>query len=369
MIVRRAVLLAVVAATVSALASTAARDAPAARATTQARSPSTSTVTATMPKPLRGVPLTGSTRLKLLVADDPPVLLNVDTGRITPVGGLNVHGSPVLSVVAVGQDAIVWLDRRTPAKRRPTAEIYFVHHDGTTATRIATAWGVAPAATGQAVWLTSFKDGHHCDLREVALSGRQLRSRPIPCTTRLIDAGSGGLLVEGSSVVNPLTRRTLLRTNALWAVAGHYALTDVGCCRPLTVTNLRTGGRRTLPWPSQIGSTDQAAVQPNDKLVAIDFADPAYQGSGTQVTDAWLLNPETGRLQHLPDMPAAVALKFTSMSWTNDGRLVWLAQTEGHDDVAVWRPGQKQIAVRRIRLPVRDSGSDTFVVWTGAPTP
>ena len=352
---RWSVLLVVVTALVSAVASTAAHDAPAAHAAA--------------PKPLRGVPLTRSTGLKLLVAGDPPFLLDVDSGQVTPVGGLDVHGSPVLSVFAVGRDAIVWLDRRTPAKKSPTAEIYVVHHDGTTATRIASAWGVAPAADGQAVWLTSFKDAHHCDLREVALSGRQLRSRPIPCSTRLIDGGSGGLLVEGSSIVDPLTSRTLLRTDAVWAVARHYALTDAGCCRPLTVTDLRSGTRRTLPWPSRIGGTDQAAVQPNGKLVAVDFADPAYQGSGTQVTDAWLLNPATGRLQHLPDMPAAVALKFTSMSWTDDGRLVWLARTEGHDVVAVWRPGQKQIALRRLRLPVRNSGSDTFVVWAGAPTP
>ena len=354
MIVRWAVLL-VVAALVSGVASTATRDAAAGQAA--------------LPKPLRGMPLTGSTGLKLLVAADPPVLLDVDSGRITPVGGLNVHGNPVLSVLAVGRDAVIWLDRRTPAKRSPTAEIYVVHHDGATATRIATAWGVEPAANGQAVWLTSFKDAHHCELREVALSGRQLRSRPIRCSTRLIDGGSGGLLIEGSSVVDPLTGRTLLRTDAVWAIAGHYALTDSGCCHPLTVTDLRSGTRRMLPWPSKIGSTDQAAVQPNGKLIAVDFADPAFQGSGTQVTDAWLLNPATGRLQHLPDMPAAVALKFTSMSWTNDGRLVWLAQTEDHDVVAVWRPGQKRIAVRRIRLPVRNSGSDTFVVWTGAPTP
>ena len=357
MIVRRAVLLAVVAALVSAVASTAARDAPA-----------TIRVPSAPPKPLRGVPLTGSTGLRLLVADDPPVLLNVDSGRVTPVGGLNVRGSPVLSVLAVGQDAVVWLDRRTPAKRNPTAEIYVVRHDGITATRIATAWGVAPAASGQALWLTSFKGAHECDLREVTLSGRLLLSRPLPCSARLIDGGSGGLLVEGSSVVDPLTGRTVLRTDAVWAVAGHYALTDAGCCRPLTVTDIRTGERRTLPWPSRIGSTDQAVVQPSGKLVAVDFADPAYQGGGTQVTDAWLLNPATGRLQHLPDMPAAVALKFTSMSWTHDGRLVWLAQTDGHDVVAVWRPGQKQIAVRRVRLPMRDSGSDAFVVWNSAPT-
>jgi hypothetical protein len=358
MTVRTAFLLAVVATLVSTAASTAAR--------AQSRSPDA--VTTASPKPFLGVPLTGSTGLTLLVADDLPVLLDVDTGRVTPIGGLNVHGSPVLSVLAVGQDAVVWLDRRTSADRTPAAEIYVVRHKGRRATRIATAWEVAPAANGQAVWLTSFKDARHCALREVALSGRQLRGRPIPCSTRLIDGGSGALLVEGSSVVDPLTMRTLLRTNAVWAVAGHYALTDAGCCRPLTVTDLRSGARRTLPWPSRIGGTDQAAVEPNGKLVAVDFADPAYGGGGTQVTDAWLLNPATGRLQHLPDMPADVALKFTSMSWTNDGRLVWLAQTEGHDVVAVWRPGEKRIAVRRVRLPVRDSGSDAFVVWTSTPT-
>jgi hypothetical protein len=364
MIVRRAVLLAVVAVLVSAVASTSARDAPAARATNRVPV----AVTTESPRPLRWVPLTGSTGLKLFVASDPPFLLDVDTGRITPVGGLDVHGSPVLSVLAVGRDAVVWLDRRTPAEKAPAAEIYVVRHDGTTATRIATAWDVAPAANGRAVWLKSFNDSRHCGLREVALSGRQLRSRPLPCSTRLIDGGSGALLVEGSSVVDPLTKRTLLRTGGVWAVAGHYALTSRGCCRPLTLTDLRSGRQRRLPWPSQVGGIDQAAVQPSGKLVAVDFADPAYQGSGIQVADAWLLNPATSRLQHLPDMPADVALKFTSMSWTNDGRLVWLAQTEGHDVVAVWRPGEKRIAVRRVQLPVRDSGSDAFVVWTGAPT-
>lgn len=340
-----------------------ARETPAAQTMIRAHSRSPVAVTIASLKPFLGVSLTGSTGLELLVADDPPVLLDLDTGRVTPIGGFGVHGSPVLSVLAVGQDAVVWLDRHTSADRAPAAEIYVVRHDRTTATRIATAWEVAPAANRQAVWLKSFKDARHCALREVALSGRQLRSRPLPCSTRLIDGGSGALLVEGSSVVDPLTMRTLLRTNAVWAVAGRYALTDAGCCRPLTVTDLRSGARRTLPWPSQIGGTDHAAVQPNGKLVAVDFADPAYQGGGTQVTDAWLLNPATGRLQHLPDMPAAVALKFTSMSWTNDGRLVWLAQTEGRDVVAVWRPGEKRIAVRRVRLPVRDSGSDAFVIW------
>ena len=31
--------------------------------------------------------------------------------------------------------------------------------------------------------------------------------------------------------------------------------------------------------------------------------------------------------------------------------------------VAVWKPGQRQIALRPFRLPVRNNGSDTFVIW------
>jgi hypothetical protein len=62
-------------------------------------------------------------------------------------------------------------------------------------------------------------------------------------------------------------------------------------------------------------------------------------------------------------MPAVVALKFTSMSWTTAGRLVILARTAGREVVGVWRPGQKRIAVRRLSLPARNSGSDSFVVW------
>jgi hypothetical protein len=66
-------------------------------------------------------------------------------------------------------------------------------------------------------------------------------------------------------------------------------------------------------------------------------------------------------------MPAAVQLKFTSMAWASDSRLIMLAQTSGpsvdRDLVAVWKPGQRQIALRLVRLPARNSGSDAFVVW------
>ena len=319
------------------------------------------------PRPLRGMPLTGATGLRLLVANNPPFLLDVDTGRLTHIRGLNVRGQPTLSVLAVGKDAIVWLDRRVSGRKVARAEIYVVRHGATSATRLATAWEVAPAADGAAVWLKSYKDARHCTLREVALDGRQRQSsRPVPCSTRLVDAGSGALLMQGSSVVDLRTGRILPPTRRVWAIAGQFVLTVAGSHGPLTLTDLRSEERWPLRYPSEIsgqGGIDEAAVQREGTLVALSFSDPAYYFSGTQVTDVWLLDPASRRLQHLPDMPAAVSLKFTSMSWTSDGRLVMLAETDQRNVVAVWRPGQKRISVRPVRIPARNSGSDAFVVW------
>jgi hypothetical protein len=64
-----------------------------------------------LPGPLHGVPLAGSSGLRLLVSAGPPFVLNVDAGAVRPITGLNVRGNPVLSVLAVGQDAVLWLDR------------------------------------------------------------------------------------------------------------------------------------------------------------------------------------------------------------------------------------------------------------------
>jgi hypothetical protein len=312
------------------------------------------------PEPLRGVPLVGPTGLRLLVADNPPFVLDVDSGRITRVKGLDVRGHTVLSVTAAGKDAVVWLDRPTLARKVPAAEIYVVRRGAARASRIATGWDFAPAADGHALWVKSYKSARHCVLSEVGLGGRLLRGpRAVSCAMRIVDGGRGALLIQGATVTDPLTRRTLLSTRGLWAVAGDFALTSAAG-GALTLVDLRSGAQRSLPWPSETGSRDEAAVRPDGKLIALSFANPSYS---PQLIDVWLLDPESGSIEHLPDMPAGVSLKFTSMSWTMDGRLVFLAETGGADVVAVWRPGEARIAVRKVRIPTRDSGSDSFVLW------
>jgi hypothetical protein len=340
-------------------------------ATTVPSSASTGRLVGGAPKPLRGVQLNGATGIRLLVSSNPPFLLDVDAGGLRPISGLPVGDKPVLSVHAVGKDAVIWLDRRASGAKVPRAEIYVVRRGTTTATRLGTGWDVAPAVDGRAVWLKSFIGAARCVLREVDLDGRPRRApRRVRCSTRLVDAGAGALLVRGSSVVDPRTGRVLDRAGGALAMAGRFVLTTSAPHGPLRLIDLRSGRRWRLGWPSRIGrpgsqgGTDEAAVQKKRRLIALSFSDPAYQGGGTQVVDVWLLDPATLRFRQLPDMPADVELKFTSMSWTSDGRLVMLARTAGRTVVAVWRPGQSRIAVRSVRLPARDSGSDLFVAWT-----
>lgn len=319
-----------------------------------------------VPPPLTGVPLTGATGVRLVAASNPPLVVDVDTGRVTRVRGLDVRGNPVLAVLGAGDATIVWLERRSARRSAPTAEISVVPNGTHRATRIATAWQVAPSADGDGVWLKTHLDRYRCTLREIALDGSRRRSpRSVPCATRLVDGGGSALLHRGDAVVDPATRRILAQTPRLLALAGDVLVTATGLAGQLVLTDLQTGTASRLEYPSRItgqGGFDEAKVDPSGRLVALSFADPAYDLSSTQVTDVWLLDTETGFLRQLPDMPAAVSLKWTSMSWTADGRLVLLAEVEDRALIAIWRPGQERLATRSLRLPERTGGSDAFVV-------
>jgi len=67
-------------------------------------------------------------------------------------------------------------------------------------------------------------------------------------------------------------------------------------------------------------------------------------------------------------MPLITAVKFMSMAWTGDGdgRLVLAGDFERFGEaLAVWRPGQDRLAVKRLDLPDH-AGSDSFVAWPAA---
>ncbi len=205
----------------------AATAAPSARARTRAA----------VPRPLHGIPLAGRTGLRLLVAADPPFVLNVDSGRVTPVTGVNTRGEPVLTVQPVGRDAVVWADGRSG--RKPPV-IYVVRHGSTRAIRIGTGSELAPADRGRGLWLIGARRAHRCPLTEISLRGQRLRRpRQVGCSSRLVAVGTGSaVLVTGRRVIAPDTGRTLRTASWVWAIAGGWALTSAGSQPPLRLLEL-----------------------------------------------------------------------------------------------------------------------------------
>jgi hypothetical protein len=148
------------------------------------------------------------------------------------------------------------------------------------------------------------------------------RASAARCRRRSLDAALPDPRHAGAREPGAPERRAQRRT------PGHLRLVD-----------LASGARRALAWPSWFGDIVRVVVEPRGPLVAVDFGSPAYPGPA-QAEDIWILNTATGRFTHLPGYPAQVAIKFPSVVWTGDDRLVIVAQGGGRTVVGVWRRGR-----------------------------
>ena len=305
------------------------------------------------PAPLRGTALQES-GLRLLVADEPPFVLDVDSGRVQRLPVPAVAG--IVAVAGVGgRSAVVVADAGANAR------LYSVRGRAARATSLGMGEQVVPAGDGRSVWIKR-RDGSRCTLRQTALDGRMLRaSRPFPCATTLSPGGTLGVVVNRTRVIDPSTSRTVLTTRwGILAAAGRH-LVLAGPNKRLALLDATTGRERALRWPSILTGLGQyPAADSGGRFIALEFATPAWNGGEGQVLDVWLLDVRTGALTQVPGMPAFVALKGTSLAWTDDGRLVLLGESAGRDVVAVWRPGHRQLSVKSVHLPERSGGSDSF---------
>lgn len=123
----------------------------------------------------------------------------------------------------------------------------------------------------------------------------------------------------------------------------------------LVFVDRRSWRRRRVPWKSILGYLEGPLVQPHGPYVAIGFADPAYPGP-QQAEDVFLLNRRTGTLTHVPGFPAQIRLKFSSMAWADDGRLVMLLSDDRGTRIGTYRPGDRSVALRHIELPAGSDG-------------
>jgi hypothetical protein len=303
------------------------------------------------PGPFRGAPLAGGTGLRLVVAAVPPFLLDVDTGTVTRIPGVPRRRGTVVPVGGSGAVVVSWSVPQSTIYGVRRSKVSFLGPGGS-----ATAGG-----DGRSVWIKAGRRPS-CSLRQVTLDGRRLRApRSVRCAAWVMSGGSLGLVVNRTRVVDGAGRTVLKTRSGTVAAVGKLLLLDEPHTIGLTLLDTTTGRRRTFRLPSTIGSLGEAAVDPRGRFVALEFGNPSWTSEAGQAWDVWLLDVATAKLTHVPDLPAFVALKQTSMAWTDDGRLVFLAQSSEKDFVAVWRPGSDRLGIKLVRLPDRNSsGSDSF---------
>lgn len=301
--------------------------------------------------------LEAPTGLRLLIADVPaPFVLDVDRRIVQPIRGLPTSGHRGVSLLPAGEDALV-LSYSFCSGCRPASGVYLLRRGSTVATRLAGTPGVIPSRDGRGMWMLRRRGPSRCTLHEVVLDGRPRRApRPMSCRTELVAQLPAGLLVgtdSYSALVRPGGGLVRLGFADPRPVVADLVLTGGARRVPLVLHDLESGRSRRLAWPSRSDyALGEVTGRPSGRLAIVEFANAARQQ-----LDMWLLDTVTRRWQHLPGVPARIPPKGAHVQWTADGRVVLLASAT----VAVWRPAEARLDVRRVRRPMQSDRR--FLIW------
>jgi hypothetical protein len=311
---------------------------------------------------LEGPALAGPTHLHLVVSAAPPYIYDVDANTVRAV---STAGGPLDSWVRPSGNG-AFVARYDCCTTTNVASR--INEDGSVQ-RLATGSSLAPASDSPATWVLRRTSPGHCRLALVPGGRSPVRA---PCRP-LLGAGEAGVLMWTSNaqvLVDARTGRVRARAMRIVPLHGDLVLEETGFDgsidpNRISLVDLASGTRRHLRWPSILRrGLDEVVAEPHGSLVAVGFGDPAYPGPA-QASDVWILDTATGKYTHLPGFPAQVRLKFSSIAWTSDDRLVLLLEGGGRTVLAVWRPGSPTLPLRPVELPAHTGGSDTFVPLVG----
>ncbi len=289
-----------------------------------------------------------------------PYLVDVDRGTAVPVGGIALppsrilDGTTVYPLVAHGAGALAFANVRACTRCGTTVTEYRIDARGR-ASRVWTRWlgyhqTFIPAVGSTSVWVSTWPHDAPCSL---ALEPSRRPAVRVPCGSLGSVTSAGAWISNGGvlMLVDPASGRVLERLHPaqdLQLLRGTVALATSPSpgAQSLAIVDLRTGARRTLRWPSALTFGVQAIAQPNGPLVALRFGQPWYPPS--QAVDVWVLDTRTGALTHVPGFPALELLKFSSVTWTADGRLLIASKGGGRTVLGVWRPGEHATEIRSV---------------------
>jgi hypothetical protein len=309
---------------------------------------------------LSGTPL-GHTGLRLIVSENGgrPYLVDVDRASAQPVTSLGLPanvGAPertsVYPLIPYGSGALAFVTTRSCTRCGVTQGEYLIDREGRARRLRTLSLGYhqtfTPAIGSTAGWVYTWPHRGPCTL---ALEPGSQPAVRVPCGG-LSQVTSAGVLIGNGSLVDPFTGRVRLRVKAgssIELIRGTLALESGGLSGDLTslaLLDIRTGVRRPLGWPSRLHFGFQLFPAPHGPLVALRFGQPWYPPS--QASDVWILNTTTGSLTEVPGFPALELLKFSTIAWTSDDRLVVASTGPRRTVLGVWRPGQRAMGLKTV---------------------
>jgi hypothetical protein len=303
----------------------------------------------------RGASPRGPTHLRLIVPSAPPSILDVDAHTALRTSGITLGPHPTLWVapVPLGAVAVVIGARSERA--------VLIRPDGSTR-KLAVAASLVASWNSTAVWALDRRRSGGCVLRLVPGARSAIRA---PCGN-LDSDGEAGVVIRtaaGEVLVDPRTGGVRLHVrgdnSAIVPLHGGLVLEESATPNEptkLLLLDLGTRRRRVLGWPSQTGGLDSVVAEPRGPLVAVGFADPT---TNPQREDLLVLDTRTGRFTRVPGFPIEDDLKFSSVAWASDDRLVLTVHLGNGTRLGIYRPGHG-VSLRPLRLPAF-AGSDTFV--------
>ena len=301
------------------------------------------------PTHLHGDALGSKTGLRLLVANDPPFVVDVDSGRVTPVPGVPSVKGGVLWVVSVaGRRAVI-----AGAATGTDAQVYGVLDRGKRVALLGRGSRIVAADSGS-VWIRGVRDTSGCTVRQVAVR----RTRHSRAAGVSVWPGGRGrhTRVGGRSRTH---YRPDHEPHGLQNARGHLG-------RGRRARRSRRTGRSVHSGRHGHGFAAADPMARDDRQCGDAGNRSARCLCGACIRICGALrrlgaDHGDGHADASAGMPAILSPKFTSMQWTDDGRLVLLAERrDGEGTVVVWRPGQRRLALKTFPMPEPNTGSPSF---------